>query len=260
LKSFLFFSNIIAAIGIIITGHLFYQHKLETIAEESIALSSTIQAPEPSSESATAASSDVSLTGLLKEWTDVLNSDEVLSITAFGSTSITNAENPSRSWPLLLEEKLSDLADVPEIETTIVDVERLTSRDVLNSEFINEVIDSKPDVLLFEPFILNDNGNLPMDVSLQALEGMLEQIQEELPDTALILMPANPLPGANFYLKQIEELESFAKENDYLYAYHWLGWPSTEDGELEDYIANGRPNEAGHALWAEAMLEFLTKE
>ncbi|GAE35779.1 SGNH/GDSL hydrolase family protein [Halalkalibacter akibai] len=263
MKSLLYIGSIILSITIIIVGHFYYQQKLETIAEESQALALTITPPTTTEtvETETAAGEvEASLTGLVKELTVSLEDEDSLAITVFGSASIAYDEEASSSWPLLLEDQLSELVENPSLSMVTVNVDRLTSIDIINSEYVNEVIESNPTLLLFEPFILNDNGVIRIEDSLDALEIMMQQLTDALPNTTIVLVPANPLPNAGFYLTQIEALENFAAERDYLYANHWTSWPSTDNEALRNYIANGRPNKDGHALWADAMFEFLTNE
>jgi hypothetical protein len=263
LKSFLFFGSILLSIAIIIGGHYYYQQKLNTIAvDATISAADTVTPTKNENEVQPSNSTDSTneLTELLKEWTESLNSDDSLSVTVFGSTSITNADDSLTSWPLLLESKISEFQGAPPIDITIVDVGKTVSIEVLTSDYLKQVIDSNPDVLLFEPFILNDNGSIRIEDSLEALDLMLQYITARLPDTTIVLMPPNPLYGANFYLTQIERLQQFALDHEYIYADHWQHWPSTEDTALNDYVENARPNEEGHALWAEAMLEVLTNE
>ncbi|ARK32220.1 SGNH/GDSL hydrolase family protein [Halalkalibacter krulwichiae] len=258
MKLFLYAGSIVLSIAIIIFGNFYYKGKLASIAEESAAYSATIVKADTEISSETSdEDGDKEATGLLK---DLMNDHEHVKITVFGSNSNILDDNSDRSWPYLVETQLQSYQDASEITTVVIDGERSTSIEILNSEYHNEVIDSDPDLLLFEPFILNDNGNIRIEDSIDALDLMLQRLTSSLPETTIVLLPANPLPGAGFYLSQIEALETYAKEHDYLYADHWTGWPSTDDSSLEDYIENARPNEDGHQLWADSMVEFLTAE
>jgi hypothetical protein len=264
MKSFLFYTSIVTAIALTIAGHFYYQQKLNTIAEESVIFSSNFETAEPAAEPEQKTTSEASneVSGLLKEWTETLEADDALAVTIFGSTSVTNDQDQAKSWPTLFEATVnSTYQDDASIVTTIVDVDRTASTTVLGENYIQDVVESNPDILLFEPFILNDNSaGIRIEDSLEALSIMLERFKRELPDTTILLMPANPIYGANFYLTQIEQLESFASEQDYLYVDHWGNWPSIDDSDLNNYIENGRPTEEGHVLWAEAIVEYVTAE
>ncbi|WP_227938702.1 SGNH/GDSL hydrolase family protein [Alkalihalobacillus deserti] len=256
MKSFLYVSSIIVSIAIVIVGHFYYQQKLEAIAAESVPLTlSTNPSPPLTTQEEEKVDETAELTGLLGTWSEV---QDTVSMTVFGSTSITNDEDPSTSWPVLFESTINNVSS-SSFEVTLIDVERTTSIDVLQSDFLDQVIASQPDVLLFEPFFLNDNGQIRLEDSLDALDIMMEQLKQQLPETEIVLLPANPLNSTGFYLSQVDQLEQYALENEYIYADHWQFWPSTEDTDLNNYIENARPNEAGHVLWAEAMFEVLSQ-
>ena len=243
--------------AIIIVGHFYYQQKLDAIAAEShpLPLSSNVSSEATTQEEENVDESASELTGLLRTWSE---EQDPVSITVFGSTSITNDEDPSSSWPILLESTINSISS-SSVEVTIIDVDRTTSIEVLQSDFLGQVIESEPDVLLLEPFFLNDNGRIRLEDSLDALDIMLQQIKPQLPDTEIILLPANPIYTAGFYLSQVERLEQYAIEHEYTYADHWQHWPSTEDTALNNYVENGRANAEGHVLWAEAMFEVLSQ-
>ncbi|KHF39592.1 SGNH/GDSL hydrolase family protein [Halalkalibacter okhensis] len=255
MKLFLFFSSIFFALAIIVGGHFYYQQKLDLIAEESAALTAgiVIESVEKDVEQ-----SELAFSGLLHEWTNSIESHE-LDITVFGSTSIELDNQPNESWPYLLHSKLTTHYQAPAINLTVINAEGTFSIDVLRGNYLQQVVKSQPDVLFFEPFILNDNGHVRLEDSIDAIDLLLQSLSTSLPETVIVLIPPNPLFGANFYLTQLEQLKQFAQTNNILYVDHWPHWPSTDDEALNDYVENARPNAEGHKLWADAMLKMITQ-
>lgn len=257
LKNILFIVSIIACILILFVSHYQYQQKLAAIASEAKDQSISLPTGNTHSGATSPSQKNVELGGLLEEWAGKKEEGEAINLTFFGSVSLSHGVVTEKTWPNLLATNLLALAN-RDFNTTIIDVERASSIEVLAGNYVNEVIQSDPDILLIEPFILNNNGVVLIEDSLEHIRFILTTIENALPETDIVIMPANPIYGANFYLAQIESLETFAAEESYLYADHWEAWPSTEDEALQDYLEDGRPNEAGHMIWAEYMLEYLT--
>ncbi|WP_100405560.1 SGNH/GDSL hydrolase family protein [Bacillus solitudinis] len=254
-------------------GHFHYKDKLATIAqaakEEHTALSPTsepiesISEPEdevpkelPPSENMEPVSE---VTGVLQEWVEKKQDTEAINLSFFGSASLLNEAQPDKNWPSLVTAELKSRLNHQEITATIIDVARNPSSDILYSDHVDTVIESKPDILLVEPFILNDAGVVTIEDSLSNIKQILTTLKKELPETDIIIMPANPLVEADYYVKKTEDLANFAKAEGYDYANHWEAWPSpSEDKKLEKYLDNGRPNSAGHTIWAEYLVNYLT--
>lgn len=175
----------------------------------------------------------------------------------FGSISLTHGVDPEHSWPSLFASELQAKLPQLDIATTIVDVEREVSTNVIQGDYLVEVIESRPSVLFIEPFLLNDNGNVRIEDSLANLTTIIEQVKEALPEVELVILPANPLYEANFYFDQNKELANYAEEKDFYYLNHWGAWPATDNEELNNYLDNGRPNKEGHELWAKYVAEDI---
>ncbi len=244
-------STIVLAIIIIIGGHYYYQQKLQAIAEEAQQIDVDIidneedKDKEPTVSDDDASTELPSATGMLNEWIEQYGTDGSLEIVAFGSTSITH-EDVDLSWPYVLTDLLQSTAGNIDVNMHVVDVDRLNTFEIAESDYIDEVISLRPEVLLIEPFLLNDNGVLMKEDSIEMLRRILSHLEPELAETEIILLPGNPLFGAGYYLEQTQALEQFANDEDYIYADHWFAWPSTDDSELNNLIENARPNEQGH--------------
>ena len=80
----------------------------------------------------------------------------------------------------------------------------------MNEDEAEEVIAAKPDMIIFEPFTLKDNGEVAIDDSLENTATTLAAITESLPETEVILQPPHPLYNATYYPRQVEALAGFA--------------------------------------------------
>ncbi len=184
-----------------------------------------------------------------------------IKITFFGSDSIANRHHPDQSWPALVTDQLSSLLPDGHLEETIIEIGRMHSLDFYHDgTTIQQIIDSEPDILLYEPLLLNDIGHVrPID-SIDILGLTLDRLSRELPHTDIIIVPANPLYNSAFYLNQMEDLGAFVRENNLHYADHWESWPAYTDESLNNFLENGRPNSQGHAIWADFIVDYLIHE
>ncbi len=258
---------VIGCLAILVVSHISYQSKLDNIAADAknavIAVDESDQkSPSTKNESTNdsttnnnnTGSGDIAeLTGLLGE---IPTKEDELTIAYFGSRSIENDGFADVSWPRKLDDLLMRITDV---NSTIFNVNSLSSAEVIQSEYLEEVIQWNPDLILFEPFILNDNGVVLISDSLIYIEQMMDSFSEELEETTVVVMPPNPIYSPQLYYTQVQELESYAAQQNYLYADHWQAWPDIQSEEIRDYLEEGRPNEAGHQVWAEFMYDYLTE-
>ena len=135
----------------------------------------------------------------------------------------------------------------------------LTSIAFINEEKVTEVIEEQPDLILFEPFTLKDNGVVGIDDSLENVSAVIASVKESLPQTQVILQPPHPLYKANFYPTQVEELQQFAEDNDIPYLNHWEAWPDQDSEEIKEYISedSSQPSAKGHQVWAEYLIDYF---
>ncbi|MEG9295989.1 SGNH/GDSL hydrolase family protein [Mangrovibacillus sp. Mu-81] len=136
-----------------------------------------------------------------------------------------------------------------------------TSTDFLDSIEKEEVVDMQPDLVLFEPFSLNDNSNIisPEQNHLN-IDDFYDQLKKANQDVELLLQPTHPLDDATIYPRQVEELRSYAEEKGFTYLNHWTAWP--EDETLREYLSETQdtPNELGHQIWAEYITDYFISD
>jgi hypothetical protein len=156
------------------------------------------------------------------------------------------------------KETASRLGDNVKIELFESDT---TSIQFLDSEEYKNVLDFKPNLVLFEPFTLVDNSNIiPTSQNHESINTFFEELRKLNGEVVFILQPPHPLEGATFYPKQVQELKEFAEGKKITYLDHWAEWPADET--LSDYLVSNQevPNENGHSLWAEYMIDYFIAE
>ncbi len=138
------------------------------------------------------------------------------------------------------------------------------SYDMTSLEFIQankqaELAAEQADLVLLEPFILMNNGEVDNDQAVEHYSMIIAAILAAKPDAVVLLQPANPLSNARFYPRQVEALKAYADTNGLDYLDHWQAWPETEAERLQ-LLADGDPsfpNEAGHKLWAAYLIDYF---
>lgn len=146
------------------------------------------------------------------------------------------------------------------IETDIIALPG-TSKDFLDT--MEETVDwaNGYDLLLLEPFTLNNNGKVIIEDEHRHITAVLEQLLAYIDDAELIVMPSQPIYRPNFYGTQIRALEKFAESRAIPYIDHWEEWPDTDSENIYDYLEeDSAPNDMGATAWASAMQQFFGAE
>lgn len=135
-----------------------------------------------------------------------------------------------------------------------------TSAEFIDTQMKDVKWSTKYDIVLLEPFILNDNGLVSTEDEFSYIGQIVTTIQDEVKDAVVVLQPSFPIYGASYYETNVAALKSYAKENSLPYINHWTEWPSSSDESLKDYIIADKeqPNKAGTNLWAKALSKYFT--
>lgn len=135
----------------------------------------------------------------------------------------------------------------------------LTSVDFINEGKHEELAAERGDMVLLEPFILKNNGIVGNELAAGHYSEIIQAIKDANEKAVVILQPANPLSKARFYPLQVEALKEYAQANNLPYIDHWQAWPETEEERLAllDGSEQSYPNEAGHKLWAEHLVNYF---
>ena len=117
------------------------------------------------------------------------------------------------------------------------------------------------DVLLLEPFTLNNNGEVLIETEHEHIRELLANMRTEVDDAVLVLHPPQPIYGARFYTRQVSALKEFASFYNYSYVDHWQAWPETSNIELKDFLTESdSPNSSGAEVWANELIAYFTAE
>ncbi|WP_270180131.1 hypothetical protein [Alkalihalobacillus sp. CinArs1] len=157
-------------------------------------------------------------------------------------------------WPAVLQENLDNTYGDGVFELTVK-----SFGDKTSDEVVQEITASNVDVLLLEPFLLKNNGIIRIEDSLEITTNLINKYKKVNEDVTIMLQPSNPLYDATYYPLQIEDLESFASDHDYIYLDHWEAWPALDDEKMNEYLTDkSEPNEMGHNIWAQYLTSYFT--
>ncbi|MGP7818733.1 SGNH/GDSL hydrolase family protein [Niallia sp. 01092] len=136
-----------------------------------------------------------------------------------------------------------------------------TSTEYVNDNKVTDLIKKKPDMVIFEPFTLNDNNVIDMDTSLANISKIIESTNKKLSDTTFILQPPNQIYNASLYPLQVDALQKYAERHGIYYLNHLENWPAGNDKQVLEFLhADGMVNEKGYKIWSDYINSFLVTE
>jgi lysophospholipase L1-like esterase len=261
---------VILAVGSIIVGKVHWNNKISAFSGMESKLVTTereTKAQESIEEEANDVEPDImKYTNNLPE--DITKKIENAAITGepvnfvvLGSKSTSAQES---GWPSLFSQRLTEAYGQDIFDISIYEISDKNSLDVIAEKLYQDALEAKPDLLLFEPFILKDNGEVRMEDRLDNIVTILEEFREVNPSVFILLQPSNPLYNATYYPKEVEELRLFAQNNEIAYLDHWEAWPDQKSAELQSYLTEDPensyksiPNDKGHQLWANFLVDYF---
>lgn len=122
-----------------------------------------------------------------------------------------------------------------------------------------EKLGTEPDMVIFEPFILKNNGLVLVEDTLADVSKIMDTIQSANPDATIILQPSYPLYNAKIYPQQVASLKTFAEVQQITYLDHWSAWPDPNTEAIKEYLTPnaGGPSEKGYQVWSDYLLDYL---
>ncbi|WP_258523593.1 SGNH/GDSL hydrolase family protein [Priestia megaterium] len=146
------------------------------------------------------------------------------------------------------------------MDTQVYEYSDMTTLKFINNGTYKQILDEKPDVLLFEPFLLNDNGVVGIDNTLENINVIISHLKDQNSDLVTILQPSAPVYKAENYPNDVKALEKFSKENGYEYLNHWTIWPDYRSKDILTFLATtpGQPNDDGEKRWAKYLKTYFT--
>ena len=134
-----------------------------------------------------------------------------------------------------------------------------TSKGFIEEDHTEKIVNYDPDLILFEPFPLMDNGKVLVKDNHKNIEAFIEKLHKANKKVEIILQPAHPIYNATVYPTQIQDLKTFADENNITYLDHWSIWPDPNSEEIKDYLAEDQsePSTKGHELWFNYLYQYF---
>lgn len=193
-----------------------------------------------------------------RKFEKTLQNGERYKIVFAGSESVGAGEN---DWPALVQEKLIGTYGKSAFSFEVFS-HSLSSNQFLDQGKEQELAEAGADMIILEPFTLNDNGILTIEMSEKNIDAIVEAVKAKNKDAVIILQPPHPLYNASYYGTQVTSLEAYANNHGMAFINHWEAWPERDSKDINDYLSEDRetPNEDGHKLWAEYVNQYLIAE
>ncbi|MEA3320547.1 MAG: hypothetical protein U9Q88_11000 [Bacillota bacterium] len=184
-----------------------------------------------------------------------IEKEEKIHILFVGSSAIMTGDAENLPWPLRVKESLDKIYGDNVFEMEVINFKNISTNHLIESEAYKSIYTKHQDIILFEPLLLNDNGFVKIEDSLANVNLVLDALSAELPQSHVILQPANPILGAATYTNQVEKLQEFSEGNDIEYFSHWDMWPDAD--KLDGYLNGNYPNNKGQELWANYVTGYF---
>lgn len=262
-QRFFAFLSIIACIVIIFVGYLSWNQKVgETAkgsANENVVENTTLVEKEDEQNGSLTfdelKQAVVNLPEAVQQYfKEAYVKKEQVNIAFVGSSSLGSNEN---GWSVIAKKELENFYGKDLVNISIYEFEG-TSTEFLNSELPEQIIEENPHIVFLETFRLADNrGFVTVDVAQENLTIFMEELRTEIPEIQFIIQPPNPLSSAVNYPLEVDEIQQFVEAEGIPYFNHWENWPTENSEEMKELLNDGLPNEQGHELWSDAMVNYF---
>ena len=119
--------------------------------------------------------------------------------------------------------------------------------DMTSARFVEEGLESDAidwakgyDIVLYEPFTWQNNGNVVIEQEHQHLLNVRQLAESHVADVSFLVTPPQPIYRAGYYLTQIQSLKTFTAAQGIPYIDHWENWPDTLFGRAVGVCRCGR--------------------
>ena len=259
------FLSFFACIAILVLGWLHWKEKIQEVGEKTVVVEETngTEHKEDSSsmEPSPREKLEILTSNLPKEaaehFLQAFDEEKKVKIMFIGSSAMGVSTN---GWSAQVKESLEktygDLVDV------VLKEHNGTSIQYIQSGAYQTDIDEMANIIVWEPFTIQDNSGLILiEHSIDAIEIFYQQLQQKSPESVLILQPPQPIYGAVNYPKQVEAIQTWAEENGVYFIDHWPQWPDYDSEAFLEYVdGQGLPNEKGHELWANSVIDLFVND
>jgi hypothetical protein len=255
--------TIVISVGTIILGHLHWKEKISAHVKQAVPSAieqkSETDTTQPEEKKEKLKYAENLPKEIQEKIATSIETGTPLRFVMFGSEATSSS--PS-GWPAILKEKLLETYGEDIFQVSVVEIPEKTSIDIVNEKLYEDVANLKPDILLFEPFTLKDNGAVDVNTRFENIATIIHAIKEQAPDAVILLQPPHPLYNAVYYPKEVEDLKNFTEENGWIFLDHWKAWPDQNSEEIREYLSADRktPSEKGHQVWAQYLINYFVSE
>ncbi|TWD92387.1 hypothetical protein FB550_11818 [Neobacillus bataviensis] len=136
----------------------------------------------------------------------------------------------------------------------------LTSAQFIAADKQEEIAKEQADLIILEPFILLNNGEVLVEKTLEDLTMLMNDIKAKNPKTTFILQPSYPVYKAKIYPSQVDVLRKFAEERHLAYLNHWTAWPDPNTNPFKEYLLPdmSAPSKKGYQVWSNYLIKYFT--
>ncbi|MFC9447523.1 SGNH/GDSL hydrolase family protein [Bacillus cereus] len=142
---------------------------------------------------------------------------------------------------------------------TVKEYKGESTEELIANKRDKEIAKENPDVILFEPPFITDNGKTGNGNSVANTQKFVQALSTSAKGATIMIQPSNPVYGAKNYPKAIEALKQFAMQNNYTYIDHWGAWPDASTKAILPYLKEefGFPTAKGHEVWAQYVTDYF---
>ncbi|PGU54513.1 SGNH/GDSL hydrolase family protein [Bacillus cereus] len=142
---------------------------------------------------------------------------------------------------------------------TVKEYKGESTEELIVNKRDKEIAKENPDVILFEPPFITDNGKTGNGNSVASTQKFVQALSTSAKGATIMIQPSNPVYGAKNYPKAIEALKQFAMQNNYTYIDHWGAWPDASTKGILPYLQEefGFPSAKGHDVWAKYVTDYF---
>ncbi|MDA1763969.1 SGNH/GDSL hydrolase family protein [Bacillus cereus] len=142
---------------------------------------------------------------------------------------------------------------------TVKEYKGESTEELITNKRDKEIAKDNPDVILFEPPFITDNGKTGNGNSVVNTQKFVQALSTSAKGATIMIQPSNPVYGAKNYPKAIEALKQFATQNSYTYVNHWAAWPDASTKAILPYLQEefGFPSAKGHDVWAKYVTDYF---
>jgi hypothetical protein len=195
---------------------------------------------------------------LQKKITEAFHTKEIIKVVAMGSRALVGEEN-AVPWPDLVEQQVNVHYGQNVLDVITLSYGLDNTFDIFRNNKHLELVELKPDILLLEPFILNNTGYAKVQDTLYHIGELIKVAKQENEDIVIFIQPPNPIIDTPAYQDQVEQVKKYCLENEIYYFDHWKAWPKSSEKELQNYLIENDniPNQEGHQLWADYIVNYF---